>query len=233
MPYRRRTTYRSSYRPQQKKMLTNQQPTRFDTYAKAGKQLFNDVLYLKSMINSEMRLKTAHGDFATSDTGNMVHTSDIAQGTQVDQRAGESVLPRGLEMKMIIEKNTAASVATEQVRIICFRWFAKTIPTVQEILEDVSTLSPYERVTQGAHSDVGLFDILCDQTFILSNTWQPIQQFHMNCPINDPRRPTEHIHFNNTDTTSEVGAIYWFALTNQPVNTCHLTYYTRLHWHNN
>jgi hypothetical protein len=215
-------------------MMQNNPPGRFQTYSNAGKQLFQDVMYLKSMINAELHLQTTTNNQSITNAGSVIHASAIAQGNSVDQRDGEVILPRCFEFRATLARPTTATTP-EQVRLVVFRWYNTSTPTVTDVLETADVNAPYQRSNQGSLGNLGVLQILCDRKFVLGTNWQTILSPKLCCEMNDPRSTPRHIHFNNNNTTAEIGGLYWLIIGQNAVaaNQTTINYYTRLHWYDN
>lgn len=131
-PYkRRRTTYT--------RRVT---PSRWTTYGNAGRQLARDVMYLKTLINSEPH----HHYLGYSDNFNwnglVVPLSIVPQGDTNASRTGDRILPRYLNVRWQVISATGNNV----IRVMLFRYWGETpsgAPAVQA--NDIMRLLGAER----------------------------------------------------------------------------------------
>lgn len=126
--------------PVRKRRYTKPAPSRWSIYGSAGKQLAKDVLYLKTLINSEPHRYETFGTNNFNWTGLIFSLCDVPQGDQDTQRTGNRILPRYLNVSWQVVGAEANSV----VRILLFRYWGETTsaaPAVipNEILENIGT----------------------------------------------------------------------------------------------
>jgi hypothetical protein len=227
---------KSAGRFQQNTKLMRQNATsgRFQAYSSAGKQLFQDVMYLKSLINSELHFADGNNSFTPPPSGVVQHITAIAQGDLRSERSGDYVLPRYVEFRLQITVNAVtANQRMSTIRFIAFRWNSPTTPTAASILSITSPLSPYTAATQGAHGDTGVFDILCDKVYTVSPQWQMIQSPVIDCELSNPQRPSQHVHFDGSSTTAPIGGLYYLLVSSDVTSSSDVSVVHRLHWYDN
>lgn len=119
---------------------------RVNTYGRAGYQLYKDVSYLATLINSEMhsfQLATSNNIDSVGRTESM---NIIPQGNGENERTGNSVLPRYQSINIHVNK-AIAGPAHETFRVILFRYWgeatsAAPVVTVGEILDSFGAIGP-------------------------------------------------------------------------------------------
>lgn len=135
MPYvKRKRTYPV------KRRYMKPAPSRWSIYGTAGKQLAKDVLYLKTLINSEPHKHETSGTNNFNWNGLIFSLSDIPQGDQNIHRTGNRVLPRYLN----INWQVVGAEANAVVRVLLFRFWGETTsaaPAVipNEVLDNIGT----------------------------------------------------------------------------------------------
>lgn len=138
---------------------------RFNNYKAGGTQLYNDVMYLKSIINSELgQYTTTLTSLTIPASGGITHLAPIPQGDGNFNRSGDSILPKFLNAKLCINQPNAGSV--DSVRLIFFLWKDSTVPLVADILENVNPFSHYNVYNKGMGRDRD-FKVLSDRTYSL------------------------------------------------------------------
>lgn len=195
-----------NYKKTGKKIAKNK---RWNIYGKAAGQMFNDVMYLKSIINSELH---AHSGSFTALTmpsiGGVVHLSAVGQGDTVNTRSGNSILSKYLNVNFCISQNNL--LLTDSVRVIFVIWKKNTTPTITDILETSSPWSHYNR--QNVRGDVRDRDcvILSDRTYtLIQGTEKQCVNTTVDLRMNSPgvKNPL-HMIFNGASTTGERNGLF-------------------------
>lgn len=223
MPYRRQ--YKKSIRPKRQ----SQSWTRYVTPNNAQKALalakasYVGVKYIKGLVNSEMLHTQGNATSNISSTGTVVHLSSIAQGDTSSGRTGNSILSRNLLLRIAIANNVSAVNTFHRVMLVWdTQQIGDTSPTISDILESVSYLSPLATAT------VGRFKILYTKTFstnTVNNTNKIIDKyFNFN----------KHIRYNGTAGADiQKNGLYLVMLSDQAINTPTYFYQYKLGYHDN
>lgn len=197
-----------------KKRNTNK---RWKIYGKAGWQLANDVLYLKSVINSELHQleNTIATNLSVPSTGGMVHLSPVGQGDASYQRSGISILPKYLNARLILEQNIADTYSS--ARLIFFMWKDSSTPVIADILENTTVTSHYNHYNKAGSKRDRDFQILSDTTYALTNKGDT---HYKNIKIDMPMNPVGnkypvHIRYDGSATTAEMNGLYLAYVSNQ------------------
>lgn len=102
--YSRSYRYRRPYR-----RYTRKPVSRYSVYSSAGKQLYKDVMYLKSLLNVEYKvIDTAISVSPSSSAGTAVHLNAIGQGDDKSQRSGRQVKMNYINCNFSVKKNSGA-----------------------------------------------------------------------------------------------------------------------------
>jgi len=132
--------------PVRRRGATTRAPSRWSTYGAAGLQLARDVMYLKTLINSEPHNHYVQSANNFSWNGIIVSLSDVPAGDSDQERTGTRVLPRFLNV------NWRATWAGQNtvVRVMLFRYWGEASSdgapavTVAEVLRTSGTqFAPY------------------------------------------------------------------------------------------
>lgn len=176
-----------------------------------------DIRYLKSLVNSEMKyVYSTYTGQAISSTGTIYHLSAVAQGDTINQRDGNSIMPRYLNLNIRLQSQT-----NDTVRMLIFRWKDNSTPVVSSIVEDASApvYSPLNDNISGNRKDRGI-DVIKNKLFVLDNVERKGQLYKKTIDLNPPSKNIkDHCKFDNTLTTNEHGGIYMLLIGRQPTTT--------------
>lgn len=159
MPYRR--SYRRSYRRRTYRRVPRTGYGITD-YAKMAMQAYSGVKYLKSLVNVEKHPLDINVSVSPDTTGAMTLLNSTVQGDADNNRSGNSILLRSVNINMKFTMNTSATNTT--IRYILF--FDKeangATPTGSNILQNVSPVGNYD------HNQASRFQVLYDNRLTLS-----------------------------------------------------------------
>lgn len=189
-------------------------------YGSAGKQLYRDLKFLKSVINVEYKYRDTSGDTTYSTTGSVNNLCLVAQGDDSIERNGRSIKLKYLQLRGVCEKHGSANWT--RVRYILFktRQNQESAPALTDLLTDVDIDSFYEQLNNQES-----FTILVDKTIVLDASQALSKMFQETIPIDT------HVYYNGT-TSSEAscgnGAVYLAILSNEATNTPTVTWNARI-----
>lgn len=187
-------------------------------YGKAGYQLAKDVMYLKSVINSELHYYVhTISSLSVSSTGGIVHLTPIGVGDTAILRTGDSILPKYLNVKFNIHNANAGQRDT--CRVIFFMWKEMTTPSITDILHSASPYAHYAVNSTGVRRD-RLINVLYDKTFtVVNGTAKENVSAKCDLQMNRPgvKQPV-HIKYAGTGTTNEMNGIYMAVIGLEPTN---------------
>lgn len=204
-------------------------PGRIQIYGAAGKQLYKDVMYLKTLINSEPKYHDSFFSTTFNYAGYMTpNISTIAQGDGDNNRDGNRILPRFLTLRGSVRRSLSGTVTEHTVcRIIVFRWWGEdpnavgVAPVPGDIIEGVSdAYSPYkplsDRVTGPKGDRNRRIEVHRTELFTLDSVSRTSYDFDYNIQINGPgKKNKEHIEFyNNTTAPPTSGGFYLMIIGN-------------------
>lgn len=142
-PYSRyRRSYRAAYRRPYR--ARRGMPSSAPTYGQIFGKVARDVSYLKSLVNSELKHKSASTTTAVSTTGEIINLAAISQGDTGTTRDGSYVRLRGVVINGHV--SMSASATRTQFRMVVFVWkrVNEVAPTVADVLVSSSTTSLYD-----------------------------------------------------------------------------------------
>ena len=203
-------------------------PSRWDTYWGAGKQLAKDVMYLKTLINSEPHRKFVQDQNNFNYNGLVVSLCTVATGDNADQRTGQRVLPRFLNVNGYVvagENNTV-------VRVMLFRYWGEassdTTPAVNpgEVLRTVGTtyaaLSHLNEDNVGARGDrQRRIEVHKSELYCIDQLERREVVFNWDVEVNGMGTDRkEHVEWPGSATTEPIsGGFYLLFISNSAVNS--------------
>lgn len=190
--------------------------SRWSTYLGAGKQLAKDVMYLKTLINSEPHYHIVPTTNNYNYNGNVVSLCNIPQGDTGFNRTGNRVLPRYLNVKWQVESGSDNNIA----RVMLFRYWGES-PTlapsvaVNEILQNVGTqLAPLSHLNTDITGQKGdrnrRIEVLRNEIVSLDRVERRAYVCEWDVQMNGMgTEPKEHIEFRSTTTEEPLsGGVY-------------------------
>lgn len=118
---------------------------RVDVYGKAGVQLYKDVMYLKSLINSEPKFHLVTVNNNVDWNGAMISCCDVVAGDGATNRDGDRILPRWFGINMRLHTGELFTGKHLGARVIIFRWWGESpnapgvSPLPSEVLDNMGT----------------------------------------------------------------------------------------------
>lgn len=198
---------------------------RYKVYAPALKQLGRDVMYLKGLVNAEPHLHTLETSFNYNWTGQITDLSLIPQGDQSNQRTGNKLLPRYLNLNIHVNQIalTGALITHATHRLIIFRYWGEStdaVPNVtpSDVLATVGT--QYAPVTHLNDNNTGSrgdrtrrIDILRNEFFTLDLVSRTSMDFQYNIEMNKASQKN-HIEFRSATTEQAIsGGLFMLVIT--------------------
>lgn len=196
---------------------------RYKIYSKAGNQLYSDVAYLKTLINSELHQHFVDQTFTSDNDGVVYSLSSVPQGDGISSRTGNSILPRYLTCHAQIYKNMdASSVNHTTMRVILFQYWGEgtdagnsAAVNMGDVLKEDNPLSFLNPANTGAKGDrERRIRILRNRMFILDKVTKTSQIIKFNISMNGPKKDTkEHCKFNASNTAEPLsGGLYFLVV---------------------
>lgn len=182
---------------------------RLRNYKRGGVQLARDVMYIKSVINSELHIhRVSFTNQTLPSAGGIVALSTIAQGDTNPTRSGQSILPKYLNARFCL--NNANAGVEDTVRVIFLMWKANSIPVIASVLENTSPWSHYADKNTGSNSRDRNMLILSDKTYtIINGTEKQCINLKLDMPMNKVGVASPiHIKYDGPTTTSPHNGIY-------------------------
>lgn len=179
---------------------------------------------LKGIVNAEKKRFDTNGSPAISSTAAAYHVDLIAQGDDVFNRDGNSILCKYLTLNYTVNMN--ASATASRVRIVCLvdTQYPGSDPTYTNVFLGNPLTSPLSADLTPR------FTILFDDHIDLSINGTRVRTIKHYKPLN--------FHIKYTGTTGAVGSvsknsIYFYAVSNEATNTVTFEYDARLVFYDN
>jgi len=215
---RSRRYYKRPY-PLRKK---NVPPSRWVTYGNAGKQLARDVMYLKTLINSEPHNHYVQSANNFNWNGIIVSLSDVPAGDSDQERTGTRILPRFLNVNL---RSTWTGQNTV-VRIILFRYWGESSSdgapsvSVSEVLRTSGTqFAPYTHLNDDNTGPRGdrdrRIEVLRSELLNLDGVQKQSEVFQWDVQVNGLHvNKKEHIDFTDMDTHQPISGGFYILFIN-------------------
>lgn len=207
--------------PYRRKYYKKKKQGRVQIYGRAGKQLYKDVMYLKTLVNSEPHNFTAASSNNIDSTGVVISLNDIAVGDGITERTGTSLLPRWQSLNLTINKKItpAGTVDHETYRIILFRYWgeassAAPAVTLAEVLQSSVENAFLNDDNTGSKGDrERRIEVHKSKFFTLDSVAQTARVFKWNVAVNGPQKKVkEHIKYRTQNTEQPVSGGFYLLI---------------------
>lgn len=199
--------------------------SRFGVYRAAGRQLWRDVMWLKSVVNVERKYSDITFNNTVSDTENFQLLNGLTTGTSATTRNGQSIKIVSTFIRFYITMN--ASATTTQVRLFLFKDLQPNgaIPTSGQLLQDNSNILSPLLVAYGRR-----FKIFMDKLFRLDTN-------KLNIEFKKFFKHKFHTEYN-TGTAGTIAditknSLYVMMVSDQATNTPTVQFWSRIRFIDN
>lgn len=182
-------------------------------YRQSNTALTKQVNYIKTLVNSEIHnYEYSISGFAPS-TGNLWSISAVPLGSINNERTGNFILPRYLNINLFLK---GGDTDPHYTRVMLFKWKDDTAPTVAGILNTASVTSFLNEDVIGKSRDRKI-DVLLDRKYIFEYSGSvQIKLLDKRMVFNGPKVKSKwHIKYINNDTTDEpiYNGLYLMAIS--------------------
>nr|DAD57311.1 MAG TPA: capsid protein [Cressdnaviricota sp.] len=202
--------------------------------AKAPKVTIATKKYVKRVMDKadedkyyDFSLNIAGGTVSTSTTGSVTLMSGVQQGLTVGGRIGEVISPKSLAVRIVTASLGNVADYTS-LRCIIFQdrqIRTSTLPTISDLLENVSTLSCLNH----AGLNASRFNILIDHLFLLNQNTPTVGIDGSRSSLFKTFKLSGKICYTNPTTGTEKGNIYVALLSDSAtINAPAFNIYSRL-----
>lgn len=181
----------------------------------------NEIRKLINVEEKELVTSVSSTGFGTS--GVISPISRVAQGTDYDERIGNSIKMQHIEVRGRIFKNTSATTSVMRVLLVRDLDGYGTIPTVANILEDITIGSP--PLTQHNFLNRKRFSYLFDELLTLNNTGDSSAVFEIYMPHEG------HIQYLGSTAAAASdgkGSLYMLFISDEATNTPTFSFSSRI-----
>ncbi len=194
---------------------------------KIAKTAWNTAKYLKGIINSELKYNdTTATNLPISSAGSIQQLTDISQGTDNNQRNGNSLLMKSVFIRGKVE--LADSDVSCQLRMIIFRDTMNqgSIPLVGDVLNNVgSTISVFSPLNENRP---GRFKIVYSKLFTLNKNGMDSHIFKTFI------KTDKHIKYTGPLGSDEFKNQYYILLISSEATTFpSVSYFNRVRYYDN
>lgn len=219
MAYRK---YKKNYKKSRSRSNAMCKPTVYGSAAYLAQQALRGVKQLRGIINSELHRKDSIASTTVGTGGYIFAVSSITQGDLYDNRQGNSVLVKSLNIQGNVKWDTSAtdSALTMWV-IIDTQQASDTTPSIADIFNG-----------QGPHSilnaqTVGRYKILLKKHYSQDSSKQLVF-------IDEHMTMNHHVRYNGASHTDiQKGGIYVIFISNQTTYTPTFSVNTRISYYDN
>jgi hypothetical protein len=204
-------------------------------YGNAGKQLFKDVMYLKSLINVEHKFRdgvAAALVIGDSTAPQQILVNGMAQGSSENTRTGISIKVTELIIRYSVAVSTYTPVNVRFLVVVDASPNGALF-AVTDLFEDTVTGTNYVN-SQFSVDNKQRFSILYDETFFLNAVAFTTHEIQEQIPWE------HHVEYNDTNSAGIAGvnkwALYVYALSDStatPANGPTLTGSSRINYIDN
>lgn len=195
----------------------------FGKYATNARWLASQVMWLKRMVNVEIKkydANVAEGTALDSNPGLVYPLHEMAQGDTDQTRSGNSIKPLSVLIRGRLTNNaTAVNTLVRVLLVLDTQQIADTTPSVSDILDPSYQFwnAPLNNNT------VGRFKVLSDRKYQLTTVSTPIREFKIY------QKLYGHIRYNGANSTDiQKGGIYLMFISDQATNKPTFGFQTRL-----
>jgi len=183
-----------------------------------------NIRYIRGLVNSELFKHDIPTTTVTvnNTTGQVIHLSGMTQADTEAGRTGNSILAKSLNLKLDFVKNAASPITFIRCMIIIdTQQISDTAPTIAQLLDAASTLSPLNSDTAGRFK-------------VLKNIQLNLHENKPCATVTVFKKMYHHIRYNGPFSTDiQKGGIYLVALSDQATNVPQMFYNSRLSYHDN
>lgn len=216
---------RSKFMTNRRRKFARRYP-RINNLADTAAKIFGlqkQVNIIKGLVNSEMKFfDYAPGALTATSSGTVALLNGMVQGTDANTRVGNSIMDKYINCKLIVSRNSAATLTYFRYIVFVDKNNQGTAPAVLDVLS-LATVSSQKNL-----DNTDRFWVLADRTIALDNTGRSTAQQKIF------RRLNFHSKYYGPNATNvDTNALYLLVITDQTVNTPSYDFSSRLAYHDN
>lgn len=191
-----------------------------------AKKAWSMAKFVKSLVNVEKKLNDVSLSFAVSSTASISNLCNIAEGDDLNQRAGRSIKAKSLLLRGNLNISGSATASVFRFMVVIDTMYLSAKPAIQDILDN-GTVTSAMNITSTAGQR---FKVLWDHMGHLDNTNNKIWTFKKFFKLG------QHIKYSNTtaaDASGLSGQVLFITVSSETTNTPTLTALSRLRYIDN
>lgn len=204
-----------------KKMVKKQAPpSTLSKVSSIAQNALKIASFVKSIVNVEFKFWDNAASLAAQDwNGGLSDLILPAQGTNVNQRTGDSIKLKTLTLRYSWERNPLTSLNQDICRIVIFLDKQNSITTGAQFFTAVGTLNaPFQSKNPDTKFETKtLYDQICSV-----DQYHPITTKQIVIDLED------HVHFNTGTTNIDHNAIKMLLICQSPTNGSQFSYNSRV-----
>lgn len=185
---------------------------------------YNGVKYLKGMINSEKHYFDVTGSGNVDTTGSVNLLTGVAQGDDVNNRNGNSILGKTIFLRVLLTRVAANTNPVNFCRILVVKDMENTgtDPAISDILASATTISPLNV------DHTSRYQVLADRVVPLSANGREGSQHKFYIRVND------HVKYTGSGGAAIYkNQIYMMLIGDQATNAPSWSSYSRFGFYDN
>lgn len=219
MPYYRRRVKRYGRKRYRKRPTGG-----LHTAMQIARTAYRGVKFIKGLVNVEKHYQDTTVNQTVANTGSVILLSGIAQGDDVNNRQGNSILAKTLYCRFYVQRDVANTSVANYVRCIIAKDLENTgsTPSISDLLTAVN-------VTSALNVDhTARYQILMDKVYALSLNGTMCLSIKKFIKIND------HLKYTGSAATDVYkNNIYLFIVASEASNLPYINGNFRISWYDN
>lgn len=179
---------------------------------------------IRKLINIEEKvLDTSQSSAVFDTTGNIYSISTVGQGTDYNQRIGDSIKMQHIEVHWRLYKNTGSTQSLVRIMLVRDLDGYGTAPATGDVLQSVGTATSVSSPTDWLNRK--RFSVLRDEYHTLNNTGDSTV-----CGVWEVPHSGHVLYLGTTAAASSngKGSLYVLVISDEPTNTPSVSFYSRI-----
>lgn len=210
---------------------------RYNVYYPAARQLAKDVMYLKGLVNAEPKYHHVNDSNNFSYAGTIVSLCDVPTGDTNNNRDGNRILPRYLNLRFHINRGITTPTYTHTtIRYIIFRWWGETPnavgvnPIPADILRSTGNqyapMSPLDSSITGSKGDRNRrIEVHRTGMITLDSVSKTSHDEEFNIKLNGKNKVKEHMEYYDNTTNPPTSGGFFILFINDNATSVDAAYY--------
>ncbi len=198
------------------------------TYGDIGQKVYQDVKYLKSLLNVEFQTLNTTFPASPNTTGQVINLTAIAQGDTAQSRQGNKIRLKYLKVSGVVELHASATRSRVRMVIVRDNNGSTTIPDITDLYTSLAQFFN-NRNKLGTPQSNSRFSILWDKLVLIDSSGKgPMSAVKYSQSLD------HHCFFTGGATTDEgKGALYLMIASDEATNDPIVTIDSTVKWIDN